>query len=308
MGADVYAASPAARAVFDAADAASGLAISKLCFEGPEEELRTTEVQQPAILTVSVALLRALEEQTSVVPAFVAGHSLGEYTALVASGAVSFEDALRLVGIRARLMQEAVPEGQGGMAAVMGCDADVVDRACEQARQQTGAVVSTANYNSPQQNVISGEVAAVELASARAREGGARKIIALPVSAPFHCALMESAADKLAAELARVAFADPQPPVVSNVDAAPNREGARIAQLLFAQVTSPVRFQAMVERMSALGVTGVLEIGPGRVLSGLVARTVRSLRRANLASVEDMSEAARFVGEFRSPGSQAESR
>lgn len=295
MGRDVRDASAAARSVFEAADAALGLPLSRLCFEGPDETLRSTEIQQPAILATSVALLRALEERADPNAAFVAGHSLGEYTALVASRSLGFEDALRLVQARGRFMQEAVPAGEGAMAAVLGCDATVVEAACERARVRTGAWVEAANYNAPQQTVVSGDASAVAAACEEALAQGARRAIPLPVSAPFHCARMTPAAEKLAGELARVRFRDPHPPVVTNVDAEPNTDGARVAELLCRQVTAPVRFTDMIRRLAALGVTRVLEIGPGRVLTGLVARTERRLARANLERAGDLDAAARFV-------------
>src|SRR5512145_2874534 len=243
MGRDVALASPAARETFERADEALGLSLSSICFEpSGEDELLRTEIQQPAILTVSVALLRALEEQARVEPGCVAGHSLGEYTALVAAGALPFEDAVRIVHARGRYMQEAVPEGQGAMAAVIGCTPEVVEQACAIARAQTGRVVAPANYNGPQQTVISGEAAAVELACARARQEGARRTVPLAVSAPFHSPLMAPAAEKLAPELSRVHFQDPKPPVVTNVEATANADGSRIPELLRAQVTAPVRF------------------------------------------------------------------
>ncbi|HVH07293.1 MAG TPA: ACP S-malonyltransferase [Myxococcota bacterium] len=209
MGRDVCEASPAARAVFAAADRALGFPLSKLCFEGPEAELRRTEIQQPAILTTSVALLRALEERGPVVPAYVAGHSLGEYSALVASGALPLESAVALVHARGRYMQEAVPEGRGAMAAILGAEADVVAVSCADAARETGGVVEPANWNSPLQTVIAGEAAAVKRACEVARERGAKKAVPLAVSAPFHCSLMRPAAEKLAAELAGVRFAAP---------------------------------------------------------------------------------------------------
>jgi [acyl-carrier-protein] S-malonyltransferase len=295
MGRDVATASPAARAVFDAADAALSLPLSRLCFEGPEEELRRTEIQQPAILATSVALLRALEERGPVAAACVAGHSLGEYTALVAAGALDFEDALRLVHARGRFMQEAVPEGRGAMAAVMGCGPEVVAEACQRAAAQTGRVVSPANYNGPAQTVISGDAAAVEVACARAREAGAKRTIPLDVSAPFHCALMAPAAEKLALELSRVRFAAPSAPVVANVTAAPCSDPAELPRLLERQVTAPVRFTEMIERMARDGVDRVLEIGPGRVLSGLVSRIDRGIARAALSTIGGLDEAAAFA-------------
>lgn len=295
MGRDVCDASRAAREVFQAADDALSLPLSKLCFEGPEEELLRTEIQQPAILTTCIALLRALEEQVCVAPAYTAGHSLGEYTALVASGSLGFEDAVRMVHARGRFMQEAVAEGHGAMAAVLGASEGEVSEACRLAAAQTRRVVTPANYNSPGQTVIAGDAAAVEVACAMARERGAKRTIPLAVSAPFHCVLMAPAAEKLALELARVRFADARPPVVTNVEAEPNTEGARFAALLREQVTAPVRFVEMVRRMQGLGVTKLLEIGPGRVLGGLVARIDRRLSRASLAVLGDLPAAERFL-------------
>jgi [acyl-carrier-protein] S-malonyltransferase len=301
MGRDAHAASPAARAVFEDADAALGFSLSRLCFEGPEDALRRTELQQPAILATSVALLRALEERTppAAAAAFVAGHSLGEYTALVASGALAFDDAVRLVHARGRFMQEAVPEGRGAMAAILGLGREAVEQACDAARRETRRVVSPANYNAPEQTVISGEATAVESACAHAREGGARRCIPLDVSAPFHCELMAPAAEKLGLELARVRFRDPKPPVVTNVEAEPTADGTRFGELLKRQVTAPVLFTDMVRRLGGLGVTRVLEIGPGRVLSGLVARTDRRLARGTLASAGELPAAVEFVNDAR---------
>ena len=295
MGRDVHQASPAARAVFHAADRALGFELTKLCFEGPEDDLRRTEIQQPAILTTSIALLRALEERANVEPAYLAGHSLGEYSALVAAGAIDFEEAVCLVNARGRFMQEAVPEGRGAMAAVMGIAPDEVAEACAQTARATGAVVAPANFNSPQQTVIAGDAAAVELACNRAKELGAKRAIPLAVSAPFHCELMEPAANKLAIELERIRFSDAQPPVVSNVEAEPNSEGVRMLGLLRRQVTAPVRFSEIVTRLSSLGVDRFLEVGPGRVLSGLIARIERRSARAGLSSLDDLDEALAFV-------------
>jgi [acyl-carrier-protein] S-malonyltransferase len=295
MGRSAYEASPAARRVFDAADAVLGFPISKLCFEGPEEELLRTEIQQPAILATNVALLRALEERVAVSPDYVAGHSLGEYTALVAGGALAFEDAVRLVHVRGRFMQEAVPEGRGAMAAVLGLVPEEVAIACEGARAATGKIVAPANYNSPRQTVIAGDAVAVEVACARARHDGAKRTIPLAVSAPFHCELMAPAAAKLSLELARVRFAEAHPPVVTNVEAEPNASAGRIAGLLETQVTAAVRFTEMIQRMAELGVNRFLEIGAGRVLTGLVGRIGRGFSRANLSSYADLSECASFV-------------
>jgi len=295
MGRDVCEASPAAREVFEQADAALGFSLSRLCFEGPEDELLRTEIQQPAILTTSVALLRALAERAALSPSCVAGHSLGEYSALVAASAMPFEDAVRLVHARGRFMQEAVPQGRGAMAAVMGLDPAQVAAACESARAETGREVAPANFNSPAQTVVAGDAAAVEVACSRAREAGAKRTVPLPVSAPFHCALMAPAAEKLALELSRVRFQDARPPVMSNVEAAPVREGSRFAELLKRQVTHPVRFTEIVERMAADGVRRVLEIGPGRVLTGLVARISRAVERCNLSCAAELDVAARFA-------------
>ena len=296
MGRDAALASAAAREIFERADAVLGMPLSRICFDpSGEDELLRTEIQQPAILAVSVALLRALEEFGRLDPVCVAGHSLGEYTALVAAGALPFEDAVRIVHARGRYMQEAVPEGQGAMAAVIGCAPDVVEQACAIARAQTGRVVAPANYNGPQQTVISGDAAAVEVACARARQEGAKRTVPLAVSAPFHCPLMAPAAEKLAPELSRVHFEDPRPPVVTNVEARANGDASRIPELLRAQVTEPVRFTEMIREMARLGVTRVLEIGPGRVLSGLLRRIDPALERGNLSVADELPEAARFA-------------
>jgi [acyl-carrier-protein] S-malonyltransferase len=288
MGRDVCEASPAARAVFERADAALGLPLAKLCFEGPEQELRRTEIQQPALLTTSIALLRALEEQGPLAPSYLLGHSLGEYTALVAAGALAFEDAVTLVHARGRFMQEAVAPGRGAMAAVLGIGADAVAEACRRAARETGGVVSPANLNAPEQTVIAGEAQAVERATVLAKAAGAKRTVALAVSAPFHCALMKPAAEKLAAELARVRFAAPKPPVLTNVEAEPNADPARIPALLAAQVTAPVRFVECVRKLAALGVRRVVEVGPGGVLNGLVARIERSLERERAGTLAEL--------------------
>lgn len=295
MGRDLCQQSEGARATFAAADAALGMPLSQLCFEGPEAELVRTDVQQPAILATSIALLRALEERLEVSPAYVAGHSLGEYGALVAAGSLPFEDAVALVHARGRFMQEAVPPGRGAMAAVIGLEGAAVEEACAFARRETGLVVQPANFNAPTQTVVAGDALAVELASTQARRLGARRTVPLEVSAPFHCELMAPAADKLCGELARVRFADPVPPVVTNVEAEPNSSGARVRDLLQRQVTHPVRFTDMVRRLQQLGVTAMLEIGPGRVLTGLVRRIERGLALAALSEASELSPAADFV-------------
>jgi len=296
MGRDVFDASHVARRVFEAADDALEMPLSKLCFEGPEDALRPTEIQQPAILTTSIALLRALEEDVGPLdPSYVGGHSLGEYSALVAAGALDFEDAVRIVHVRGRLMQEAVAEGRGAMAAVIGIESDVVDDACARAAEETGLVVTPANYNSPNQIVVAGDAAAVEIACNRVRELGAKKTIPLAVSAPFHCSLMEPAAANLESELRRLSFRDADPPVITNVEAEPNTNAARMPDLLRKQVTAPVRFTDMIAKMKALGVDQFLEVGPGRVLSGLIARIDRRARRANFSSLAELDAVRDFV-------------
>ena len=297
MGRDVFESSPAAREVFVAADRALGFDVSKYCFEGPEEDLRRTEIQQPALLTTSIALLRALEASGSVKPAFVAGHSLGEYSALVASGAMAFEDAVRVVNARGRFMQEAVAEGSGAMAAVLGCSAEAVADLCCEVAAFTGEIVSPANYNSPQQTVIAGTRKAVAVAGDRAREMGAKKVVELAVSAPFHCALMAPAAEKLRGAMDGVAFKAPSPPVVTNVEAAPNSDPHRIPGLLVSQVTESVRFTEMIECLKGKGVTHFLEVGAGRVLNGLLARIDRRSQRESLSHAADLDRVREFIAE-----------
>jgi len=270
MGRALHEAEPAARAVFAEADAALGTSLSRLCFEGPEEQLTLTANAQPAILTVSIAALRVLEARTSLRPGVVAGHSLGEYSALVAAGALRFADAVRLVHLRGKFMQEAVPPGVGAMAAILGLDAAAVAAVCQESAG--GEVVSPANLNGGGQVVIAGHKSAVERACVAAKARGAKRAVPLAVSAPFHCALMQPAEDKLAAELARVEIAAPRIPVVTNVEAAPNQDPARARALLARQVTAPVRWEESVQRLGAMGVRRAIELGAGNVLGGLVRR------------------------------------
>lgn len=297
MGRDAFEASPAAREVFRSADAVLGFELSRICFEGPEDELRRTEIQQPALLTTSIALLRGYEESFGPIGAdFFGGHSLGEYSALVASGALAFEDAVRVVSARGRFMQEAVAPGRGAMAAIMGCGPEIVVAACTEVEAARGEVVAPANFNSPQQTVIAGEQAAVAAAGELAKERGAKRVVALAVSAPFHCSLMAPAAEKLRPELDRVVFSKPARPIVGNVEATPNSDPARIPDLLERQVTAPVRFTEMIECLRTLGVDAFLEVGAGRVLSGLVARIERGARRGNLSGWSDVAEVREFLG------------
>jgi [acyl-carrier-protein] S-malonyltransferase len=276
---------------FAEADAALGEPLSQICFEGPEDRLTLTENTQPAILAVSIAAWRLLASR-GLSPAFVAGHSLGEYSANVAAGTFTFADALRIVRRRGRYMQEAVPVGTGAMSAILGLDAETVAQACAEASQ--GEVVSPANLNGAGQVVIAGAAAAVARAGERARALGAKRVIPLTVSAPFHCALMTPAQERLAPELRALDVHDPRVPVVANVDAEPRRVAADAIDALVAQVSSPVRWEAVVRRLASEGVTTYVEVGPGTVLSGLVKKihreaTVLSVSRPDdLAAVEPL--------------------
>ncbi len=297
MGRALYDAGGEAGAVFEEADAALGFSLSKLCFEGPEAELTLTTNAQPAILTVSIAALRLLRARTDLSPDAVAGHSLGEYSALVAAGALEFADAVRLVHLRGKFMQEAVSPGVGAMAAILGLSADEVAAACEEAAG--GEVVSPANLNGGGQVVIAGHKGAVERACAAAKARGAKRAVPLAVSAPFHCALMQPAADKLAVELGRVEVAAPEVPVVTNVEAAPNQDPARVPELLTRQVTAPVRWEESVERLVAMGVTRAIELGAGNVLTGLVRRIAPTLVVASAGDPEAIVALATNAGEDR---------
>jgi [acyl-carrier-protein] S-malonyltransferase len=254
------------------ADEALGEDLSGLCYNGPEDKLVLTENTQPAILAVSVAIGRLLASY-GVQPAFVAGHSLGEYSAHVAAGTITFGDALRTVRRRGRYMQEAVPVGQGAMAAILGLDAESVAAACAEAAQ--GDVVSTANLNAPGQVVIAGSKDAVARAIERAKARGARRAIPLPVSAPFHCALMKPAEARLAPELRALAASDPAVPVVANVDAEPKRDARSAIEALVAQVSSPVRWEQVMQRLASEGIRKYLEVGPGTVLTGLGRKIIK---------------------------------
>lgn len=271
MGKALDQAFPEAHAVFASVDEALGEKLSTLCFEGPDEQLKLTANTQPSILTVSAAAAAVLAAR-GVRPDLVAGHSLGEYSALVAAGALSAADAARAVRARGTFMQEAVPAGQGAMAAVLGLEPERVRAICESVQAATGKVVSPANYNEPNQTVIAGDAAAVAEAGLRLKEAGAKRVLPLPVSAPFHCALMEPVKARLEPVLRAVAWREPAVPVVTNVEARANRETARIVPLLVEQVTAPVRWIEIVQELARLGVTRVVEVGPGTVLGGLVRR------------------------------------
>jgi [acyl-carrier-protein] S-malonyltransferase len=286
MGRALADAFPICRDTFAEADAALGEPLSRICFAGPEAELTLTENAQPAILAVSIATYRLLASR-GLSPAFVAGHSLGEYSANVAAGTFAFADALAIVRRRGRYMQEAVPVGMGAMAAILGLDAEAVAQACDEAAQ--GEVVSAANLNGAGQIVIAGATDAVARAGARARARGAKRVIPLTVSAPFHCALMKPAEARLAPELRALDARDPRVPIVANVDAQPKRDAASAIDALIAQVSSPVRWEAVVRRLASEGVTTYVEVGPGTVLSGLVRKIHRE---ATVLSVDGPGDVA----------------
>ncbi len=274
MGRELAANFAAARGIFEEADAALGFPISRLCFEGPEEELKLTENTQPAILTCSIATLAVLREK-GIEPDYVAGHSLGEYSALVAAGALSFADAVQLVRRRGRYMQEAVPAGVGAMAAVIGLPEAKLDEVCREAA--AGEVVSPANLNSPGQVVIAGHHAAVERAVELAKQAGARKAVLLQVSAPFHCSLMQPAADRLAGDLDAVAMHDLRVPLVNNVSAREVTAAGDAREGLKQQVANPVRWEESMRLLAARAVERFVEVGPGRVLTGLLRNIDRGL-------------------------------
>lgn len=277
---------------FEEANDAIGFSLSRLCFEGPEEDLKLTANTQPAILAASVAALRVLREESPIAPAFVAGHSLGEFSALVASGALDFADALRTVRARGSFMQAAVPVGVGTMAAILGVEPEILLEICAEAAQ--GEVVSPANYNSPGQIVIAGHTGAVNRAIEIAKARGFRKAMLLPVSAPFHCALMKPAAERLSDTLDELQLRQIVTPVVSNVEAKPNSDVDRVKPLLVEQVCSPVLWDASVQQMIAAGVTRFVEIGPGKVLAGLVKRIDKEAVSFN---VQDAAGVKAMAGE-----------
>jgi [acyl-carrier-protein] S-malonyltransferase len=321
MGRALYDAFPASRAVFEEADDALGFSLSNLIFTGPEEQLRLTEFTQPAILTVSIAALRALLPELAsrnLAPAFAAGHSLGEYSANVAAGTFSFADAVRTVRARGQFMQSAVPAGQGAMAAILGLDPNQINDICAhvsdeltappadnpasqafaavdaindptnpatnlvEAASRVNAVVSPANLNSPDQTVISGSVAAVELAAARCKEAGAKRTVMLPVSAPFHCALMMPAQAQLASHLESISFCDSNFPVAANIDARLLTRGPDIRDALIRQVTGAVRWVECIQLLQQSGATHYIEVGPGKVLTGLNRQIDRALSTTNV--------------------------
>lgn len=287
MGKELSAAFPVARQIFDEADEALGFKLSSICFEGTEEELKLTANTQPAILTSSIAILRVLEQEVGIKPDFLAGHSLGEFSALVCSGTMAFADAVRTVRARGTYMQEAVPVGTGAMAAILSADKESLEAICSEAAQ--GEIVSPANFNSPGQIAIAGHVGAVNRAIEIAKERGFKKAMILPVSAPFHCALMKPAADRLAAVLGTITFSDIIYPYIANVDASPNADKGRVMNLLIEQVCSPVLWEQSVQKMISLGVKSFLEVGPGKVLSGLVKRIDKNVKINNIEDTAGLS-------------------
>ena len=288
MGKDLCHNFKEAREIFAAADEALGSKLSSLCFEGPEKELNLTANTQPAILTVSIAALRVVESHLGFTPDYGAGHSLGEYSALIAAGALSFFDGVKAVQKRGQFMQEAVPEGKGGMAAILGLSRKEVEEICEKSAE--GKVITPANFNCPGQIVVSGEIKAIERAVALAKEKGSPRTVILAVSAPFHCSLMEPAAKKLAQYLAGIPVNSLSYPVVTNVEARPNQQEDRVKELLIRQVTSPVLWEDSVLTMIAMGVDTFIEIGPGRVLSGLVKRINKTAKLFNVEDTESFKK------------------
>ncbi|MCK5011440.1 MAG: ACP S-malonyltransferase, partial [Deltaproteobacteria bacterium] len=269
-----------ARETFQEADEALKFSISSLCFNGPEEELKLTPNTQPAILTASIAALRVLSSETGINPVLLAGHSLGEYSSLITAQALNFSDAVQIVRLRGKFMQEAVPAGEGTMAAILGLEADEVQDICRQSAQEE--VVSPANFNSSWQIVISGHTEAVSRAVENALERGAKKAVMLAVSAPFHCSLMKPAAEKLKEALQDVPVCDIHIPVISNADARPYPSKEEIKNLLVKQVNHPVRWEESMREMVAKGVKTVIEIGPGKVLTGLMRRITKEVKTLNL--------------------------
>lgn len=286
MGKELFEQEPAARAVFEQADEALGMSLSTMCFEGPDSDLALTANTQPAILTTSIAALAVIRDKTGITPVLAMGHSLGEFSALVAVGALRFEDAVRLVRIRGEAMQQAVPAGVGSMVAVIGMSPEDVEAACAEAAQ--GQVCSPANVNGGGQIVVAGHAEAVTRLAALAKSRKARAV-PLKVSAPFHCALMQPAADRLAEALAEIEIGPMSQPVVSNVEAEPNDDPGRVKELLVRQVTQPVRWEASVRKAVHMGVQRAIEVGHGKVIAGLVRRIAKELPVEPAASPADIA-------------------
>jgi [acyl-carrier-protein] S-malonyltransferase len=291
MGKEFYDNFRVAKEVFEEADDALRFSVSSLCFQGPEEALKLTENTQPAVLTASIAALRVLQSEKGIPPHVTAGHSLGEYSALVASGALSFADAVRIVRLRGRFMQEAVPVGEGAMAAILGMEREQIEKLCEEV--SSGEVLTPANFNCPGQIVIAGHSKAVERAIERVKQEG-KKAVLLPVSAPFHSPLMKPAGERLEKELDGIAVRDLKVPVVTNVEAEINTSKERVKGLLVAQVSSPVRWEESILRMTEDGIEQVFEIGPGKVLSGLMKRINPKVETKNLEDISTLKKISSF--------------
>jgi [acyl-carrier-protein] S-malonyltransferase len=301
MGRELAEKFPESREVFDEADAALGFSVSQLCFEGSDEALKQTENTQPAILTVSTAAYRALEKQ-GLKPDFVAGHSLGEYSALIAAGGLDFATAVKLVRGRGRYMQEAVPAGEGAMAAILGLAPAEVADICKKAADHQ--VVAPANLNSPEQTVISGDAAAVKRAVELASQAGAKRAVILAVSAPFHCALMAPAQQRLELDLKAATFHDLRFPLVTNVDAEAVSTGAEAREALIQQVTEPVRWLDSIHEMIEAGVTIFVEVGPGKVLSGLLRQIDRSVRALNVEDATSLQATLEKISQARADAAE----
>ncbi len=297
MGKELAMMYPVAQKTFDEADEALGEKLSQICFEGSEEKLRMTEVTQPAILTVSVAAQRVLREK-GIVAAFAAGHSLGEYSAHVASGTLGLDDAVRAVRSRGKYMQEAVPAGEGAMAAILGMPLAAVEELCAETRN--AEVCEPANINSPEQIVISGHTPAVERAAALAKTRGAKRAVMLPVSAPFHCSLLKPAAERLARDLRKLQFHEPQIPVISNVDAVQIRTAEQAREALVRQVTRAVQWEKSMRALIAAGVEQFVEVGPGKVLCGLMRQIDRSRTCLNAGDEMSLQKTLNLLGQVRS--------
>ena len=302
MGRELADTFPAARQVFEEADRVLGFPLSQLCFSGPEEQLKLTENTQPALLTVSIAAYRLLEEK-GVRPNFVAGHSLGEYSALVAAGALSFADAVRLVRQRGKYMQEAVPAGQGAMAAILGMPPGRVAEIC---RKVIDGRVAPANLNSPDQTVISGDAAAVKSAVEQASASGAKRAVMLPVSAPFHSELMRPAQERLEKDLRATQFGDLKIPLVTNVDAGIITTGAQAREALIRQVTLPVRWEESIRELIEEGAATFVEVGPGRVLSGLLRQIDRSVHTLNVEDPKSLQATLDRLAQVRGGDAETE--
>ena len=293
MGREFYETSSAAREIFEEANRVLGYDLTKLCLEGPAEKLNLTCHTQPALLTVSTVIYRLLRDEVKLSPAFMAGHSLGEYSALVAADVLDFSDAVRLVSLRGRYMQEAVPDGAGAMAALLGLSLEKVTEICAESTGD-GAVVVPANINSPEQIVISGDRKGVEKACGLAKAGGAKRVVPLPVSVPSHSPLMREAAENLSREIEKITFRPPAVPVISNVEAVPLSSGEEAKELLLRQLYSPVQWVASIQCMVAGGVVVVVEVGPGKVLTGLVKRIDRDVRALSVNSHEEFAVLKEF--------------